>query len=50
MRNSFIRVINNIDPNGFIIKIKGTQACQQHQQQWNKYATQHKRQSAWGFI
>jgi len=31
------------------LKIRGTQACQQHQQQWNKYVTQHKRQSASGF-
>jgi hypothetical protein len=31
------------------IKIRETQACQQHQQQWKKYATQHKRQSAPGF-
>jgi hypothetical protein len=31
------------------IKISGTQACKQHQQQWKKYATQHKRQSAPGF-
>ena len=31
------------------IKIRDTQACQQHQQQWNKYVTQHKRQSASGF-
>jgi len=30
-------------------KIRGTQACQQHQQQWKKYVTQHKRQSAPGF-
>ena len=31
------------------IKIRGTQACEQHQQQWKKYDTQHKRQSAPGF-
>jgi hypothetical protein len=30
-------------------KIRATQACQQHQQQWKKYVTQHKRQSAPGF-
>ena len=30
-------------------KIRATQACQQHQQQWKKYITQHKRQSASGF-
>src|SRR4029077_12845547 len=30
-------------------KIRETQACEQHQQQWKKYVTQHKRQSASGF-
>jgi len=31
------------------LKIRGTQACHQHQQQWKKFVTQHKRQSASGF-
>jgi len=31
------------------LKIKNTQACQQHQPQWKKYVTKHKRQSASGF-
>jgi CxC5 like cysteine cluster associated with KDZ transposases/CxC6 like cysteine cluster associated with KDZ transposases len=30
-------------------KIKGTQACQQHQQQWKKHVSQNKRQYASGF-
>ena len=30
-------------------KIRATQACQQHQQQWKKYMAQHKKQSAPGF-
>ena len=30
-------------------KVRGTQACEQHQQQWKKYVIQHKRQSAPGF-
>ena len=31
------------------VKVRGTQACEQYQQQWKKYVTQHKRQSAPGF-
>ena len=31
------------------LKVKETQACQQHQQEWKKYVTKHKRQSTSGF-
>ena len=31
------------------IKVRGTQACEEHQQQWKKYVAHHKRQSAPGF-
>jgi hypothetical protein len=31
------------------VKIKGTQACQQHQQQWKKHVAHNKRQPASGF-
>ena len=31
------------------IKVRGTQACEEHQQQWKKYVAHHKRQSVPGF-